>query len=422
MKQASGSGWLIVLVAAVATAGVLGLGIVGYWTYATSVPPFMPQLPPLPKPNGYVRAAKAAVRLSQASRLPYPFRWPSGTQAELRAQLAPVRPILDEIRETFQLQWRAPPERGLGVATAFPDYGGFRDCARHFMAETTVARWKGDSATAMQHSLDGMELGAKVPWGGPLTARLVGLACHAMGFSQVERIVPLLPATAIPNALDRVRRVRREWPPVSETWENERVHAISMYTDFFLELQRQPLREQFVQLGSWPEKPFLWRTVQLALTPRRMALANLDNYYRQEIAESKKPFRQRVRVPAPSDLWSQRSYLAEADGPEHVWRYEFPQTQLAILEVALAVRLYRLRHGRYPVNLRAIERRWLPAIPADQWDQLVAYRLKGGKPVVYSLGPDGKDDGGLAANVRHLGATARGDLVFGMLTWEVWRK
>jgi hypothetical protein len=420
VKQASRSGPLIVVVAVIGIMCSLGLGFLGYWKYATSVPPFKPQLPPMPRPNGYERAAKAAERRSRAKHPPYPPRWPNGTQAELRAQLAPIRPILDEIREAFQLEWRAPPERALYPGAAFPDYACFRECARCFCAETTVARGEGDYGTAMQRSLDGMELGAKIPWGGPLTSRLVGLACHALGFSQVERIVPRLPAIAIPAVLNRVRRVRKEWPPASETWENERICTLSLQRDAFLDLPRHPLREQLDSLRSLQQKPTFLETLQLALTPRRVVLANLDSYYRQRIAESKKPFRQRVPVPAPGDSWSKVWYLA--DEPEHTWKYEFAQSELAILEVTLAVRLYRLEHGRYPADLRAIDRPRLPTVPVDQWGQPVAYRLKGGKPFIYSLGPDGKDDGGLAANVRHLGKTARGDLVFGKLNWNAWPK
>jgi hypothetical protein len=418
MRQSLRSGWLITLAAGIGIVCALALGVVGYWKYATGVPPFTPQLPPLPKPNGYERAAKAAGRLWRAKGPRLPARWPNGTQAELHAQLAPLRPVLDEIRATFRLDWRAPPELGLaGIGSSIPNYAGFRECARCFAAETNVARRQGDYSTAMQRSLDSMELGAKLPRGGALITRLVGRACHGLGFSQVERIVPQLPAVAIPNALDRVRRVRMEWPPMSETWESARVQTLSMWTDLFVDLQRQPLREQFDNLRSLQEQPTLLGTVQLALTPRRVTLANLERYYQRRIAESKKPFRQ--RVPAHSGPWSGES--DPVDEPEHSWKLEFAQTELAILEVALAVQLYRLEHGRCPADLRAIGRRWLPVVPADQWDQPIAYRLRGGKPSIYSLGPDGKDDGGLAANVRHLGKTARGDLVFGRLNFGAWR-
>jgi hypothetical protein len=420
MKRSSRSGWLIVLVAAIGIVSALALGIVGYWQYATSVPPFKPQLPPMPRPNGYERAAKAAERRSSAKHPPYPPRWPNGTQAELRAQLAPIRPILDEIREAFQLEWRAPPERALQPGAAFPDYACFRECARCFMAETTVARREGDCGTAMQRSLDGMELGAKIPWGGGLIARLVGLACHAMGFSQVERIVPHLPAGAIPGALDRVRRMRKAWPPLFETWESERIEALSFYTDIFVSMGRAPLREQLEGLRSVEDERGVWGAVRRGLVPRRMVLADIDRSYRELIAESKKPFRQRNAVPDADNPWLPSSGAgAEA---QLGWKYEFAQTELAILEVTLAVRLHRLRNGQYPADLHAIGRQWLPAVPVDEWGQPVAYRLKGGKPSIYSLGPDGKDDGGLAANVRHLGATARGDLVFGKLNWSAWRK
>jgi hypothetical protein len=233
--------------------------------------------------------------------------------------------------------------------------------------------------------------------------------------------VPWLPARAFPAALERVRRLRNEWPSLAEMWESERIETLSLYTDVFLSMRREPLREQVEEWWLSEDEQSLWRAARRGLTPRRWVLADVDGFYLRLIAESKKPPRQRNSVLAFDNAWLQsRSYAPDAEA-QHWWQFEFPQTELAILEVALAVRLYRLQHDRYPADLRAIEHRWLPAISVDQWDQPVAYRLRGGKPLVYSLGPDGKDDGGLAANVRHLGKTARGDLVFGKLSWNAWR-
>jgi hypothetical protein len=422
MRRASRSGWLIVLVAAIATVCVLGLGIIGYWTYATSVPAFRPQLPPMPKPNGHERAAMAARRLSRAKRSVRPPRWLNGTPMELRAQIAPIRPILDEIRATFQLEWRAPRVLGTsGAGSTVSHSGEFRVCAMCFVAESIVAKSHGDYGTAMQRALDAMELGAKCTRGGPLTSWMVGLVCHNTGFDPVEQIVRRLSARPIPAALERVRRVRNSWPPLSEMWEGERIETLSSYTDIFVSIRREPLREQLEGLFSPEDGQGLWQAVQRALMPRRWVLADVDRFYLQLIAESKKPPRQRSSVLAFDNPWlPSRSYAPDPE-TQHWWQFEFAQTELAILEVALAVRLYRLHHGSYPTDLGAIERQWLAVIPVDQWGQPVGYRLKGGKPVIYSLGPDGKDDGGLAANVRHLDKTARGDLVFGRLNWDDWR-
>jgi hypothetical protein len=420
MKQAPQRGCLILIVAVVATLGVLCLGAVGYWRYVTSVPPFTPPSPAMPKLNGYEVAAKAARAVTEMAllrKLPDPR---DDATDDFRALLVPVRPILVKLRTTLRMEWRAPLRLD-GTSYSY-EYDDFRGCARCFGAERDLARRRGDPGAALQRSLDAMELGSKMARGGGMNVRQVGGDCHAIGFDHVEQIVPLLPAADIPGALARVRRLRRSWPLLSEMWESERITQLAAMTEVFRDFQHASFADQLDRMRSMAShsgSTERWETVRLILTPRTVVLARLDEYFRRQIAESKRPSRRRAPVPVPPDPWSR--WFATQQG-EDAWRYEFASTQLAILEVALAVRLYRLRHGRYPVNLRAIERRWLPAIPADQWDQLVAYRLKRGKPVIYSLGPDGKDDGGLAANARHLGKTARGDLVFGRLTWQVWRK
>jgi hypothetical protein len=272
----------------------------------------------------------------------------------------------------------------------------------------------------MERSLDAMELGSRVPKGGCLIARYIGGACQSIGFQVVEPLVPRLSQNGVETALERVRRVRQSWPPLAETMECERVTAIACSGEDFENLRRQPLQQQIETLHNYQDEPTLYETLRLALVPRRSTQAGLDQYWRRRVAESKKPLPQRALVPTPDDPWLQIILRYVKDEPESNWRFEWPVTQLAILEVALAVQLYRLEHGYYPANPRAIERRWLPTVPVDQWDQPVAYRLKGGKPVVYSLGPNRKDDGGLAASVRHLGKPVHGDLVFGKLTWSAW--
>ena len=63
--------------------------------------------------------------------------------------------------------------------------------------------------------------------------------------------------------------------------------------------------------------------------------------------------------------------------------------------VALALELYRRRHGTYPDSLDALVPDLLPAVPVDRiTGDPVRYRLLDGRPVVYSVGADGDDDGG----------------------------
>jgi hypothetical protein len=217
-----------------------------------------------------------------------------------------------------------------------------------------------------------------------------------------------------------VRRVRGNWPPLAETIEGERLTMLSTLNRVFEEFHRQPLYAQIGALGACEPGLDRWGTVRSVLMPRRIAFASLDRYYRERIAECRKPFRRRTPIPTPDLPWLRNLELSWDDTPEYTWEFEWPETQLALLEVALAVHQYWLEHGRYPAQLRDISRQWLPSVPVDQWDQPIAYLRKGDQPLIYSLGPDGKDDHGLAANLRLSGPTTHGDLVFGKLGRTFW--
>jgi hypothetical protein len=202
--------------------------------------------------------------------------------------------------------------------------------------------------------------------------------------------------------------------------ESERVMTLGLWTDVFLDLQRQPFLAQIRSIKD--ADTTVWQAAQKAWTPRRTVLSQIDRYYRESIAESKKSIPLRATVATPADPWSSSAVEALSMLASSGWTREaLLKTQLMLLEVALAVRQHYLQHGAYPRRLEEIDRKWLPAIPTDCWDQPVAYRLKNGQPVIYSLGPDGKDDGGQATDPLDLRPQTRGDLVFGQLSYRLQR-
>src|SRR5438445_13668191 len=96
-----------------ATILIVVASIAGYWEYVSYVPSFRPRLPPMRSPNGYVIASRAVAQLDKVRRPPKPRTWPGGSPAEMRAQLAVARPILQQVRAAFGLEWRLPPSLGL---------------------------------------------------------------------------------------------------------------------------------------------------------------------------------------------------------------------------------------------------------------------------------------------------------------------
>ena len=66
--------------------------------------------------------------------------------------------------------------------------------------------------------------------------------------------------------------------------------------------------------------------------------------------------------------------------------------------VGLALEFYRRHHGAYPTTLDALVPDLLPRVPTDRiGGGPVKYRRIDGRPVVYSVGVDGDDDGGRPA-------------------------
>ena len=73
------------------------------------------------------------------------------------------------------------------------------------------------------------------------------------------------------------------------------------------------------------------------------------------------------------------------------------QQQMAV--AAIAISRYRLQTGTLPADLSALIPKYLPSLPRDSMDgKALRYRLQPGAGfVLYSVGEDGKDDGGDAA-------------------------
>jgi hypothetical protein len=108
------------------------------------------------------------------------------------------------------------------------------------------------------------------------------------------------------------------------------------------------------------------------------------------------------------------------------------ETDRSMVLCAIALKRYALSHGDYPASVDALVPEFLPSVPVDYMDgKPMKYHLNGdGSFTLYSVGEDGKDDGGDASLPP--GATYYQDLWRGKdMVWpqpatpaevEAWRK
>ena len=80
----------------------------------------------------------------------------------------------------------------------------------------------------------------------------------------------------------------------------------------------------------------------------------------------------------------------------------------------MAIRVYALANGREPASLAELVPALLPAVPVDPYSgKPLVYRLDPKGFVLYSVGPNGRDDGGVHFEWRKKGMPefrASGDL------------
>ena len=85
-------------------------------------------------------------------------------------------------------------------------------------------------------------------------------------------------------------------------------------------------------------------------------------------------------------------------------------SRVRLLETEMALRCCRAERGAPPMQLAELVSQYLKRVPQDPFSkQPLVYRAQGTNWLLYSVGPDGVDDGGSPAG---RGSSGKGDLFF----------
>ena len=141
-----------------------------------------------------------------------------------------------------------------------------------------------------------------------------------------------------------------------------------------------------------------WKTAAaIRMTGKGIILSNVTRYADQKLANARQPYAAHLPDPTPSgDPISQMMFSNDGvlDG---VRIHEaMADTENALLLTMLALRAYKMEHGAYPTALSTLTPGYLKAVPSDPFalSGPLRYKQKGSGYLLYSVGPDGKDDGG----------------------------
>jgi hypothetical protein len=254
-------------------------------------------------------------------------------------------------------------------------------------------------------------------------SQLIRTGCVALACWEIERVLAQgEPADADLAAVQQLLDEEERFPTVLVTLRGERAMQHELY-------QRVEKGEASLDTSGTPPPSGLmgglerWSERRLLRYEQPFILRSLTG--RVEVAR-RPPHEQRAAMKTqateekrevPSDAILTRLLVPSIDKLcQAAWR---KQTQLRCLAVLVAVERFRQANGRWPVKLDDLKPRFLKTVPLDPFDgKPLRYRRLDDGVIVYSVGPDEKDNGGVLD--RKDPTRAGADL--GYRLWDVERR
>jgi len=302
---------------------------------------------------------------------------------------------LQTLREGFAYEYLAPEDVRSSPPKTGPYYVICRQMAKLLQMESEVLSAKGDPAGAMNSLLDAVHLGTDLPRGGLIIDALIGHAVVLIGLSRSWRIIDQLGADAAGTLASRAESIySRSWPFAETLLDEKRLWLanLSEQCDF-------RWRFALARQCAFPGLVGLLRAfVHILPLSRAAVLADFERCVDEHIILARMPYSVACEQPEPTGNYVSRNLLTFGAQSTTQVTVSSGITQKAFLATELALRAYRLDHGAYPGDLSDLVPDYLGAVPQDPSaaDAPLRYQIDGDRYILYSIGPDGVDDGGTA--------------------------
>ncbi|HEX5322294.1 MAG TPA: hypothetical protein VFW40_00810 [Capsulimonadaceae bacterium] len=402
----------------IATIAILAMACAIYWMQLNIPPDFtIPKPPPLPSPNAYDFFA-AALKLDVDSQKAIfasdnrppgykdPYKDPDDryyTLAEKKALLQESQPLLAKLRQGLQYPYATPdPDEDYFTVehrnTILPTEYDLKELALMARFAGGVYAQERDWGSAVQCDLDAIQVGEKEVHALGELPYIDGMSCENIGFVGLWKTVDYLNLAQADAALKRLAQIDSDALPLGQAME----HKVLFDKITLLRVFSEPHWRSRYSKYSLPPSVYLWSN--------RAIMQKEVDFDSAWVREVRRPYVARLPLPSvPKDVFHQwqnppasttaaRAYGGELSANRMSFWFRGVQikTQTNLMLAALALRIYRLDNGEYPNSLAELSPKYLPTTPADPFamNSALRYRRTGGKYLLYSVGPDGKDDGG----------------------------
>jgi len=411
--------------------GLTGLCVVGllvsWWHLANGSPEVVIPDPVMPVPNAfdyYVAAGKAVINEKQIDDINTLKPVIAMTLAQKEAVIVQNAAALESLHQGFAYEYRNPPLRS--AYATIPYLSPMRGVARLLKAQSRVRAQQGDWGGAADSALDAIRLGEDILRGGPRLMEMTGVACQAIGQKPLWETIDHLDASQSRAVIARLTGLLESRFPYADTLQEEKWYGQAILKELFQTITpRNALAaaDQWTERDAPPSRRY-WTAFAL-LSNRRGILQEYNSYLDASVTQARRPYAARLPLPTPNDITGIiAGYFAESARCTDV----SVETKNDLLLITLALHLYQLEHGHAPSALTELTPAYLQRLPDDPFalQGTFKYRLQGNTYTLYSIGPDGKDDGGTPIDdLKYAGASnsrrrylvledSRGDLVAGI--------
>ena len=381
---------------------ILGAGAVamGYWWMSLgSLPKISLPINPLPAVNAFNTFESAGKLLQDDKKVTFAYsKFHSGrdpndrnyTHAEKAELIKENQPAITLFREGLKQNYMTPSYRSSDVR--FPYLTNDRRFARLLRVEALVREESGDWRGAMSSHLDSIELGDKLKRGGPMIHALTGVACQAIGQQGMFRLIEHQTIPDSKAELVRLINTNATTPSFTEVLMQEKYSGQALILEFIR--KRRTFSELAAEFSVDSEYLSNLQAIKYLVADKKSIFDHYTNYMDQSIANSKHPYSAHLPPPEiPSDPLNEYMGVGGSLG-----RFSIERSIAAnrLLIIGLALKIYKAEHGKYPATLAELVPGVIASLPDDPFALSGAfkYRLEKDKYVLYSVGPDGKDDGG----------------------------
>lgn len=396
MRSLSSGERRLVAVCSVIMLGILGMGL--YRSGLETEPDWqIPEPKPTPVPNGYDLYVAAQTAIIPANppvdQVNNPTLVTDPKVIATQYSLARRTAWLQANTKAWKLFERAkaadslhPSERN-PLAVGFGNYAQLRELARCKVIGANTAKMRGDWNTAAKEGLDIIEMGGDIKRGGPLLGFLVGAAIEAIGENSFRDTPAHLSGLQARHAAKRLEKLMSTRTSLADALREDRwVGLVRLRHIMRTQGWRRP--------STWGMKASLLDQLKVQFLSQSQILKSYNSALDEAIKRAEQPYSANTPAPPRADNFVNKEVNPSFSRAKfHESRAD---TQLSLLLLRFALRAYRVEKGAYPTKLNQLAPTYLNTIPLDPFGNgtPLGYRKQGDSYLLWSIGPDGKDDKG----------------------------